>query len=131
MDTQAPGHVREGPLDMERPVSGSRISGVTPVVDQADVASSSNWMARISRREEMLSFENTLRRCHSTVWRLRNSWAPISGFVSPLPAGRAIWGSRGGGDEGVATMWLGTLPPVGWNSPRARSGSASAPQRRD
>jgi len=29
----------------------------------------------------MPSFPKTLRRCHSTVRGLRNSWAPISGFV--------------------------------------------------
>ena len=40
---------------------------------------------RSSRRELMPSFPNTLRRCHSTVRRLRNSWAPISGFVLPRP----------------------------------------------
>ena len=35
------------------------------------------------RRELMPSLVNTLRRCHSTVRRLRNSRAPISGFESP------------------------------------------------
>jgi len=30
----------------------------------------------------MSSFVNTLRRCHSTVRALRNSWTPISGFES-------------------------------------------------
>ena len=34
----------------------------------------------------MPSFPNTLRRCHSTVRGLRNSWAPISGFVRPSAA---------------------------------------------
>ena len=38
----------------------------------------------------MPSFVNTLRRCHSTVRGLRNSSAPISGFVRPSPASRAM-----------------------------------------
>ena len=38
---------------------------------------------RSSLRELIPSFPNTLRRCHSTVRELRNSWAPISGFVCP------------------------------------------------
>jgi hypothetical protein len=42
------------------------------------------------RREVMPSLVNTLRRCHSTVRGLRNSWAPISGLVRPSRASRAI-----------------------------------------
>ena len=43
-----------------------------------------------SWREWMPSLANTLRRCHSTVRGLRKSRAPISGFVNPSPASRAI-----------------------------------------
>ena len=43
----------------------------------------------------MPSFVKTLRRCHSTVRLLMKSWAPISGFVSPSTAKRAIWVSWG------------------------------------
>ena len=39
----------------------------------------------------MPSFVNTLRRCHSTVRGLRNSWVLISGFERPSRASRAIW----------------------------------------
>ena len=41
----------------------------------------------------MPSLVNTLRRWYSTVRGLMNSWAPISGFVSPSPASRAICAS--------------------------------------
>ena len=42
------------------------------------------------------SFVNTLRRWYSTVRGLMNSCAPISGFVRPSRASRAIWASCGG-----------------------------------
>ena len=44
-------------------------------------------------RELIPSFVNTLRRCYSTVRGLMNSWAPISGFVSPSRASRATCAS--------------------------------------
>ena len=40
-------------------------------------------------RELIPSLPNVLVRCHSTVRGLRNSWAPISGFVCPSAARRA------------------------------------------
>ena len=43
----------------------------------------------------MPSLPNTLRRCHSTVRGLRNSCAPISGFVLPSAARCAICSSCG------------------------------------
>jgi len=46
-----------------------------------------------SLREPMSSFENTLRRCHSTVRGLRNSSAAISGFERPPRASSAICAS--------------------------------------
>ena len=49
-----------------------------------------------SLRELIPSFVNTPRRCHSTVRGLMNSCAPISGFVQPSVASRAICASCGG-----------------------------------
>ena len=53
-------------------------------------APASKSAERSSLRELIPSLPNTLRRCHSTVRGLRNSWAPISGFVCPSAASRAI-----------------------------------------
>src|SRR5262249_52270471 len=46
-------------------------------------------------REEIPSFMNTFRRCHSTVRTLRNSSAPISAFECPSLARRAMCSSCG------------------------------------
>lgn len=43
-----------------------------------------------SLRDLIPSFANTLRRCHSTVLGLRNSWLAIAGFVWPSRASWAI-----------------------------------------
>ena len=59
----------------------------------AKVSAGSGSTFASSLRERMSSFANTLRRCHSTVRALRNRRAPISGFVRPSPASRAIWAS--------------------------------------
>lgn len=56
-------------------------SGVAPLVGS---------MMLISLREVTPSFAKTLRRCHSTVCALRNKRAPMSRFVSPSAARRAI-----------------------------------------
>jgi len=53
---------------------------------------SARWSCR---RELISSLVNTLRRCHSTVRGLRNSWAAISGLERPARARRAIWASWG------------------------------------
>lgn len=50
---------------------------------------SSGSAVRSCRREVILSFMKTLRRCHSTVFALMNNRAPISGFESPSRASRA------------------------------------------
>lgn len=56
-------------------------------------AASSASATEISLRDLMPGFANTLRRCHSTVCELLNSWAPTSGFVSPPAASGAICAS--------------------------------------
>lgn len=81
---------------------------------------------RISLREEMPSFENTLRRCHS-AWGLMNNWAQISGFVSPSPARQAICASYGVRAPCVGAVRLRTFAPVACSSRRARPANASAP----
>ena len=63
---------------------------------------------RSSLRELMSSFVNTLPRWHSTVRGLMNSWAPISGFVSPSPASRAICASCAVSSSCVSTVRLRT-----------------------
>ena len=73
------------------------------------------------------SLPNTLRRCHSTVRGLRNSWAPISGFVCPVAASLAIWSSCGVRSSIVSTLRLRTVSPVASSSRRARSAKASMP----
>jgi hypothetical protein len=54
--------------------------------DQAGAKCESELASAIasSRRERVSSLVNTLRRCHSTVRGLMNSWAPISAFVRPV-----------------------------------------------
>ena len=61
-----------------------------------DGSSTSDSAERSSLRELIPSLPNILVRCHSTVRGLRNSWAPISGFVCPSPARRATCTSWGG-----------------------------------
>ena len=51
---------------------------------------SARWSCR---RELISSLVNTLRRCHSTVRGLRNSWAAISGLDRPARASCAICAS--------------------------------------
>jgi hypothetical protein len=46
--------------------------------------------ARSSFRELMPSLPNTLRKCHSTVRGLMNSWVLISGLLRPVLARQAI-----------------------------------------
>ena len=48
---------------------------------------------RSCRRDVIPSFENVLRRCHSTVRGLMNIWAAISGLVIPSRASPAICAS--------------------------------------
>ena len=78
-------------------------------------------------RERMPSLVKTLRRCHSTVRGLMNSWAPISGLVSPSPASRAICASCAVRTSLVSTDRLRTVSPVASSSRRARSAKASTP----
>ena len=68
-----------------------------------------------------------LLRCHSTVRGLRNSWAPISGFVSPSRASRAMCSSCGVSSSRVSARRLRTVSPVAWSSWRARSANPSTP----
>src|SRR5262249_13907471 len=62
---------------------------------QAGTTTASARAARSSLREASPSFPYTLRRCHSTVRPLRNSWPPISAFVRPSAARWAICASCG------------------------------------
>jgi hypothetical protein len=78
-------------------------------------------------REPAPSFPNTLRRCHSTVRGLRNSWAAISGFVCPPTAGPATCTSCGVSSSSVAPVRLRTVAPVARSSRRTRSANASMP----
>ena len=77
--------------------------------------------------ELMPSFVYTLRRCHSTVRGLMNSWAPISGFVRPSPAAHAICASWAVISSRVSTVRLRTVSPVTSSSRRARSAKAWIP----
>ena len=60
-------------------------------------------------RELIPSLVNTLRRCYSTVRGLMNSWAPISGFVSPSRASRAICASCAVSSSRVSSRALAHL----------------------
>ena len=73
-----------------------------------------------SRRELMSSLANTLLRCHSTVRRPMNSWAPISWLVRPSWASRAISSSCGVRSARVSSSRLRTFSPVAWSSRRER-----------
>ncbi len=83
--------------------------------------------SRSSLREARPSFENTLRKCHSTVRGLMNNSAPISGFVRPSPASRVISASCGVRSSRASSVRLRTVPPVANSSRRARSAKAAAP----
>ena len=72
-------------------------------------------------RELIPSLVNTLRRCHSTVRGLRNSWAPISEFVRPSRASRAICSSCGVSSSRVVDRGA-CAPSRRW--PAARAGRA-------
>ena len=86
----------------------------------------SSWSAvRSCLRELMPSFAKTLRRCHSTVRALMNSWAPISGFDRPSLARRAIWASCAVRSSRVSTLRLRTVAPVARSSLRVRSANPS------
>ena len=80
-----------------------------------------------SRREPMPSLAKTLWRCHSTVRGLRNNSAPISGFVRPSAASRAICASCAVNSSRASTDRLRSVSPVATSSRRARSAKASAP----
>ena len=75
----------------------------------------------------MPSLRNTLRRWYWTVRGLMNSWAPISGFVRPSRASRAICASCAVSSSRVSTRRLRTVSPVARSSRRARSANASTP----
>src|SRR5450631_54765 len=61
----------------------------------------------------MPSLANTLRRCHSTVRGLRNSWVLISGFDSPSRASRAICASCAVSSPVVSALRLRTFDRLG------------------
>jgi transposase len=60
----------------------------------------------------MPSLVNTLRRCHSTVRALMNSWPLISGFDRPSRASRAICSACGVSSSRVSALRLRTFSPV-------------------
>jgi len=64
---------------------------------------------RISLRELMPSLVNTLRRCHSTVRELMNSWLLISGLLCPLQAPSHPWTRR---RSGISAAQLAAAPLV-------------------
>jgi hypothetical protein len=79
-------------------------------------------------RELIESLVKTLRRCHSTVRGLRNSRAPISGFVMPSRTVSAICRSCAVSSSLAAdSERLRTVSPAARNSRRARSAKASMP----
>src|SRR5262249_44484907 len=77
----------------------------------------------------MPNLAKILPRCHSTVRADRNSWAPISGLVSPSRARRAICPSCGGSGLRVSTLRLRTPPPVGARLPPRSLGERLHPDR--
>ena len=68
--------------------------------------------SRRAQRDPMSSFAKTLLRCHSTVRRLRNSSAPISGLVRPSAARRAMRASCAVNSSRPPTVRLRTVSPV-------------------
>ena len=94
---------------------------------RSTAAPASGSAGRSSLRELIPSFPSTLPRCHSSVRGLRNSRAPISGFVCPPAARRATWASCGVSSSSVSTVRLRTVSPVASSSRRARSANASMP----
>ena len=91
------------------------------------LAPMSDSAERRSLRELIPSLPNTLLRCHSTVRGLRNSWAPISGFVWPPAARHATCASCGVSSSSVSTVRLRTVSPVACSSRRARSATRQRP----
>src|SRR4030081_2749019 len=81
---------------------------------------------RSSWREMMSSFGNTLRRWYSTVRGLMNSRAPISGFVCPSAAKRAICASWGVRLSRVSGARLRGGSPVAGRAPGGVAGRALA-----
>ena len=77
----------------------------------------------------MPSFANTLRRCHSTVRGLMNSWVPISGLVCPSPASRAICASCAVSSSRVSTRALAHRLAGGQQLAAGAFGEASLPSR--
>lgn len=90
-------------------------------IDERRLRRASGSATRSSLRELTPSFVNTFRRCHSTVRGLRNSCAPISGFVRTSAASRAIWASCAVSSARVSTVRLRTVSPVAASSRRVCS----------
>ena len=82
-----------GPGRQPRRPGSSSWPAMPPLECAARARGSHALLVRSCFRDWMPSFVKTLRRCHSTVWGLMNSWAPISGLVSPSPASLAICAS--------------------------------------
>src|SRR5689334_24706523 len=82
-------------------------------------------MLRSCLREVTPSFTKTFRRCHSTVWVLMNSCAPISWFVKPSAASLAIWASCAVNSPPGPGGCARTFSPTATNSRRARSANRS------
>src|SRR5690349_426136 len=79
----------------------------------------------------MASLVKILCRWYSTVRRLMNNWAAISGLDSPSPASWEIWVSRAVSWEGVV-VWgvrLRTRSPVARSSRAARSAKRAPSER--
>ena len=74
-----------------RRVRGSGATGYSVAVSRSRRGSTS----RSSWRDEIPNFVNTFFMCHSTVRGLMKSCVPISGFVSPSAASRAMCASCG------------------------------------
>ena len=91
------------------------------------IRSRSGRAARSSRRELIPSLANTLRRCHSTVRGLMNSWPPISELLRPLRASPAICASCAVSSFTVASVRLRVVSPVAASSWRARSANPAIP----
>src|SRR6516164_488098 len=85
---------------------------------------SARWSCR---RELISSLVNTLRRCHSTVRGLRNSWAAISGLDRPARASCAICASCGVSVSRASMVAWRAVAPAAASSRRARSANAAMP----